>query len=69
MNRKMSDCLDVYHDMYKEEIERKNKAENIRKKLVEELLTEDMVEIMFTAYISKQKDSDIIQLGNDYFGE
>ena len=62
----MSDYSDCYYELHKDEIERENRANNYRKRLVDEISHDDMIKIMFANFIQKQEDMMIIKLGEEY---
>lgn len=63
----MSGYSEDYYKLHKDEIERENKAEDYRKKLIDEISIDDMVKILFTNFIKKQDASEVIKIGKEYF--
>lgn len=62
----MSDYSDCYYELHKYEIERENKANHYRRRLISEISHDEMIKIMFEDFIKKQGDPKIIEIGERY---
>lgn len=62
----MSDYSDCYYELHKDEIEKENKANNYRERLIDEISHDDMIKIMFTDFIKKQGVTKTIEIGEEY---
>jgi hypothetical protein len=62
----VSDYSDCYHELHKYEIEREGTIEQYRKRMINELNTEDMIKIMFSDYVKRTGASDVIKLSKEY---
>lgn len=65
-NIKMSDYSDCYYELHKDEIEKENKANNCRERLIDEISHDDMIKIMFTDFIKNQGVTKTIEIGEEY---
>ena len=62
----MSDYSDCYYELHKDEIEKEDRANNYRERLVNEISHGDMIKIMFSDFIKKQGVIKTIKIGEEY---
>lgn len=62
----MSDYSDCYYEFHKDEIERENRTDNYRERLINEISHDDMIKIMFIDFIEKQGVTKVIEIGKKY---
>lgn len=62
----MSDYSDCYYELHKDEIERENKANNCRRRLINEISIDNMIKIIFVDFINKKDDYDTIKIAEEY---
>ena len=60
---------DCYYEAHKQEFERETKVRSCRKRLVDEISHDDMIKIMFTDFVKKKGDYEVIELGKEYLRE
>ena len=62
----MSDYSDCYDELHKYEIERERTVDQVRERMINELLPEDMINIMFSDYVKRIGTIDVMELGKKY---
>ena len=65
----MSDYSDCYYEANKEFFERKSKAERYRKEMLDNLDTYEMIRLMFTDFLYKKSDYDVINMVEKFLAE
>ena len=58
----MSHYSDCYYEANKEKIEQERKAEKYRKEMLDNLGTYEMIRLMFTDFLYKKSDYDVIDM-------
>ena len=58
----MSHYSDCYYEANKEKIEQETKAEQYRKEMLDNLGTYEMIRFMFTDFLYKKSDYDVIDM-------
>ena len=62
----MSDYSDCYYEANKEKIEQERKAGKYRKEMLDNLGTYEMIRLMFTDFLYKKSDYDVIKIAEKY---
>ena len=65
----MSDYSDCYYEANKEKIEQERKAEKYRKEMLDNLGTYEMIRLMFTDFLYKKSDYDVIHMVEKFLAE
>ena len=65
----MSDYSDCYYEANKEFFERESKAERYRKEMLDNLGTYEMIRLMFTDFLYKKSDYDVINMVEKFLAE
>lgn len=62
----MSHYSDCYYEANKDEFERERKARECRERMINELNWNKIIRIMFTDFIEKKSDYDVIKIAEKY---
>lgn len=62
----MSDYSDIWFEMDRAELERRFRANGLRKQMVKEISLDDMIRIMFEHHVSRLSASSVIKLSEQY---
>ena len=65
----MSDYSDCYFEANKELFERESKAGKYRKEMLDNLGTYEMIRLMFTDFLYKKSDYDVIDMVEKFLAE
>lgn len=65
----MSDYSEEWYELHKDTIEQERKLQFYRGKIINELPLDEMIKIIFTDLINRMGASDVIKLGEKYFGK
>ena len=65
----MSDYSDCYYEANKEIFERECKADKYRKEMLDNLGTYEMIRLMFTDFLYKKSDYDVIDMVEKFLAE
>lgn len=62
----MSYYSDCYYELHKDEFEKEKIAHGLKKRMIYELSSDDMIKIIFAEFIAKKSDYETIKIAEEY---